>query len=76
MQPEKTSSVKPSKPQPQAPINKGWGSHGSFRSAKKGVPKPQMQIGYKGYIQLAQRTAQYRYINADIVYEGELKKSR
>lgn len=27
---------------------------------------------YKGYIQLAMRTGQYRYINADVVYEGEL----
>ena len=35
--------------------------------------EPQMQIGYKGYIQLAQRTGQYKYINADVVYEGELK---
>ena len=25
----------------------------------------------KGYIQLAQRSGQYRYINADMVYEGE-----
>lgn len=25
----------------------------------------------KGYIQLAQRSGQYRYINADVVYEGE-----
>lgn len=25
----------------------------------------------KGYIQLAQRSGQYKYINADIVYEGE-----
>lgn len=32
---------------------------------------PTFQIGYKGYIQLAMRTGQYRYINADIVYEGE-----
>ena len=29
-----------------------------------------MQIGYKGYIQLAQRTGQYRYLNAGIIYEG------
>lgn len=35
--------------------------------------KPQMQIGYKGYIQLAMRTGQYRHINADKVFEGELK---
>ena len=33
---------------------------------------PTMIIGYRGYIQLAKRTGQYRYINADIVYEGEL----
>jgi len=34
---------------------------------------PQFQIGYKGYIQLAQRTGQYRYLNADVVLDGELK---
>lgn len=33
---------------------------------------PNMIIGYRGYIQLAMRTGQYRYINADLVYEGEL----
>ena len=32
---------------------------------------PTFQMGYKGYIQLAQRSGQYRYINADLVYEGE-----
>ena len=32
---------------------------------------PQFQIGYKGFIQLAQRTGQYKYINADVVYEGQ-----
>lgn len=31
---------------------------------------PQFQIGYKGYIQLAMRTGQYRYLNAGVVYEG------
>lgn len=34
---------------------------------------PQMQIGYKGLIQLAMRTGQYRIINADKVFEGEFK---
>jgi recombination protein RecT len=33
--------------------------------------KPEFQIGYKGYIQLAMRTGAYRYINADVVYGGE-----
>lgn len=35
--------------------------------------QPNFQIGYKGYIQLALRTGQYRFINADVVYEGELQ---
>jgi recombination protein RecT len=34
---------------------------------------PQFQIGYKGLIQLAMRTGQYRIINADMVYEGEFR---
>lgn len=38
------------------------------------VMTPTFQMGYKGYIQLAMRTGQYRTINADIVYEGELQK--
>ena len=37
--------------------------------------KATMQIGYRGYLQLAQRTGQYRYINADAVLEGELVKA-
>lgn len=36
----------------------------------KGVPT--FVIGYKGLIQLAMRTGQYKIINADAVYEGEL----
>ena len=36
--------------------------------------EPTFQIGYKGLYQLAMRTGQYRIINADVVYEGELKK--
>ena len=57
------------------PINKGLGFAWLVPFKEKGSPKPQFQIGYKGYIQLAQRTAQYRCINADVVYEGELKKA-
>jgi recombination protein RecT len=38
------------------------------------VYEPVFQMGYKGYIQLAMRTGQYRTINADAVYEGELRK--
>ena len=36
------------------------------------VPTPTFIPGYKGYIQLAMRTGQYKTINADVVYEGEL----
>lgn len=39
------------------------------------IPRGQratMQLGYKGYIQLAQRTGQYKIINATPIYEGEL----
>lgn len=39
------------------------------------VPTPTFIPGYKGYIQLAMRTGQYRTINADVVYEGELEKA-
>jgi recombination protein RecT len=34
----------------------------------------QFQMGYKGFVQLALRTAQYKNINASEVYEGELVK--
>ena len=35
------------------------------------VMEPTFQLGYKGLIQLAIRSGQYRCINADAVYEGE-----
>lgn len=35
--------------------------------------KPTFTIGYKGLIQLAQRSGQFKTINADVVYDGELK---
>jgi recombination protein RecT len=36
--------------------------------------KAQFQLGYKGYIQLALRTGQYRFINVTPIHEGELLK--
>lgn len=71
----------------QLPINKALGfayivvyknskqvpdERGIMRWVK--VPTPTFVPGYKGYIQLAMRTGQYRTINADTVYEGELRK--
>lgn len=47
---------------------------GSYREVWDDVYTPTFQIGYKGLIQLAMRTGQYRTINADVVYEGELRK--
>ena len=52
------------------PINKSLGF--AYIVPYKNVP--QFQMGYKGYIQMAMRTGQYRFINADLVYEGELQK--
>lgn len=40
--------------------------------SRKSVPTPQIVLGYRGYIQLAMRTGQYKNINADVVYEGEM----
>lgn len=42
------------------------------KATRKSVPTPQIVLGYRGYIQLAMRTGQYKNINADVVYEGEM----
>ena len=47
-------------------------AHGKEHWVK--VPTPTFIPGYKGYIQMAMRTGQYRTINADLVYEGELRR--
>src|SRR5690606_35091078 len=36
--------------------------------------KAQFQLGYKGYVQLALRTGQYKSINVIEIHEGELVK--
>lgn len=36
--------------------------------------KAQFQMGYRGYIQLAMRTGQYKTINAIEIYKGEIKR--
>jgi len=65
------------------PVNKSLGFsyiiayNNSVKNANGGwdkVMQPTFQIGYKGYIQLAMRTGQYRTINADKVFEGELRQ--
>jgi recombination protein RecT len=58
------------------PINKqlGFAWIVPYRDSKTGQYIPTFQLGYKGYVQLCMRTGAYRYINADVVYEGELVK--
>ncbi|MFC1924277.1 recombinase RecT [Chloroflexota bacterium] len=53
------------------PINSQLGFAWIIPYKVKGVPTPQFQIGYKGLVQLAMRTGQYKVLNADLIYEGE-----
>lgn len=68
----------------QLPINKqlGFGYIVVFKNSVRQddgsfikVPTPTFVIGYKGLIQLALRTGQYVCINADLVYEGEIRET-
>lgn len=43
-----------------------------FNNKKLGIKQAQFQLGYKGYIQLAIRSGQYKKINVVAVKEGEL----
>ncbi|MDR2652686.1 MAG: recombinase RecT [Prevotellaceae bacterium] len=54
------------------PLNKNLGY--AYVIPYKGVPS--FQIGYKGLIQLAIRTGQYKYLNATAVREGEIKRNK
>lgn len=54
------------------PLNKNLGY--AYVIPYNGVP--QFQIGYKGLIQLAIRTGQYRFINATEIREGEISHNK
>lgn len=43
-----------------------------FKNTKKGIKEAQFQIGYKGFIQLAIRSGQFKTINVRDVREGEI----
>ena len=43
-----------------------------FKNNKKGCKEAQFQLGYKGYIQLAIRSGQYKKLNVLAIKEGEL----
>jgi recombination protein RecT len=57
------------------PINASLGFAHIVAYQGKNDPKPvaQFQMGWKGFVQLAQRTGQYKTINLALVYEGQLK---
>jgi recombination protein RecT len=55
------------------PISKSLGFAYIVPYKKQGKQVPQFQLGYKGMVQLAMRSGVYKYINADVVYEGEFK---
>lgn len=54
------------------PLNKNLGY--AYVIAYNGVP--QFQIGYKGLIQLAIRTGQYKFINATEIRKGEISHNK
>lgn len=54
------------------PLNKNLGY--AYIIPYKGVPS--FQIGYKGLIQLALRTGQYKFLNACEVREGEIARNK
>src|SRR3712207_8207439 len=43
-----------------------------FKNNKMGITEAQFQLGYKGYIQLAIRSGQYKKLNVLSIKEGEL----
>lgn len=44
-----------------------------FYNSKKRIKEAQFQLGYKGYLQLAIRSCQYKHINVIAIKEGELR---
>lgn len=53
------------------PLAKGLGFAWVVPRREKGVWKPGFQIGWKGWVQLAMRSGQYKAINAGPVFAGE-----
>lgn len=56
------------------PINQNLGfAHIVSYKDKTGVGRAQFQMGWKGFVQLAMRTGQYKTMNAAEVFDGEIK---
>ena len=58
------------------PLNKNLGYAYVIPYKNNGVQVPQFQIGYRGLIQLAIRTGQYKFINATEIREGEITHNK
>ena len=55
------------------PVDKNLGYAWIVPYKEKDVAMAQFQMGWKGYVQLALRTAQYKGIGCVVAYEGEVK---
>ena len=57
-------------------LNQGMGQAWivPYKNKKKGVTEATFQLGYKGYVQLAIRSGQYRKLNVLAIKAGELKR--
>lgn len=55
------------------PINPNLGLAYIVPYNNKGRMEATFQMGYKGFVQLAERTGQYRTINSTVVYEGQIE---
>ena len=56
------------------PINPSLGFAHIVPYKSKGGVQAQFQLGYRGYVQLAMRSGQYRTINSGVVREGQIKE--
>jgi recombination protein RecT len=56
------------------PINQNLGFAYIVPYRNKGVMEAQFQMGWKGFIQLAQRSGKFKYLNSTDVREGEMVK--
>ena len=58
------------------PLNKNLGYAYVIAYKTNGVQVPSFQIGYKGFIQLAIRTGQYKFIHATEIRKGEITHNK
>lgn len=58
------------------PLNKNLGYAYVIAYNQKGKMTPQFQMGYKGFIQLAIRSGQYKTINTCEVRQGEIRRNK